>query len=64
MFSRLRKVVLAHSEILSKLERIEQAGLKHDRQFEKARKKETEFDKRPGIGFKPTKFKSFTKFAG
>jgi hypothetical protein len=68
MFSRLRKVALAHSEIFLKLERIEKLGLKHDKQielifeylkqFEKARKEEIEFENRPRIGFRPTKSNS------
>lgn len=64
MFSRLRKVAMAHSEILLKLERIEKLGLKHDKhielifeylkQFEIARKEEIEFENRWRIGFKST----------
>jgi len=66
MFSRLRKVAMAHSEIFLKLERIQKLGLKHDKQielifeylkqFEKTRKVEIEFENRPRVGFKPTKF--------
>jgi len=66
MFSRLRKVALAHSEIFLKLERIEKLGLKHDKhielifeylkRFDKVRKEEIEFKNRPRIGFKPSKF--------
>jgi len=65
MFSRIRKVALAHSEIFLKLERIEQLGLKYEKQIvlifkylkqlEKARWKEIEFENRPRIGFKPAK---------
>ncbi len=64
LFSRLRKVALAHSEIYIKIERIEKLGLKHDKQIElifdylkqlkKSRKEEIEFENRPRIGFKPT----------
>jgi hypothetical protein len=65
MFSRLRKVAMAHSEIFLKLERIEKLGLNHDKQielifeylkqFEKARKEEIEFENHRRIGFKSTK---------
>jgi len=68
MFSRLRKVAMAHSEIFLKLERIEKLGLNHDKQielifeylkqFEKARKEEIEFENRRRIGFKSTKLTS------
>ena len=68
MFSRIRKIALTHSEIFLKLERIEQLGLKHDKQielifkylkqFEKACKEEIEIENRPRIGFKPTKLTS------
>ena len=68
IFSRLRKVAMAHSEIFLKLERIEQLGLNHDKQielifeylkqFEKARKEEIEFENRRRIGFKSTKLTS------
>lgn len=66
MFSRLRKAALAHSEIFIKLERMEKLGLKHNKQielifkylkqFEKSRKDDIEFENRPRIGFKPSKF--------
>lgn len=65
MFSRLRKVALAHSDIFLKLERIEKLGLKHDkqielifgylRQFEKANREKIEFENRQRIGFKSTR---------
>ena len=68
MFSRLRKVAMAHSEIFLKLERIEKSGLNHDKQielifeylkqFEKTRKEEIEFENRRRIGFKSTKLTS------
>ena len=68
MFSRLRKVAMAHSDIFLKLERIEKLGLRHDKQielifkylkqFEKACKEEIEIENRPRIGFKPTKLTS------
>ena len=64
MFSRLRKVALAHPEVFLKLERMEKLGLKHDKQielifeylkqFEKTRKEEIEFENRRRIGFKAT----------
>ena len=66
MFSRFRKIALAHSEIFLKLERVEKLGLNHDKQielifeflkqFEKTRKEELDFENRPRIGFKPSKF--------
>jgi hypothetical protein len=64
MFSRFRKIALAHSEIFLKLERVEKLGLKHDKhielifeylkQFEKNREEEIDFENRPRIGFKPS----------
>ena len=65
MFSRFRRMVLSHTDILLKLGQLENMGLKHDRrielifeylnQFEKSRQDEFEFKNHPRIGFKSSK---------
>jgi len=65
MFSRLRKLALSNSDILIKLERLEQKGLKHDKslelifeflkKLEQSKQEETDFKDRQKIGFKQSK---------
>jgi len=62
LFSRLRKLALSHSEILIKLEKLEQKGINHDKsierifaylkQLEQTKKNQKEFKNRNKIGFK------------
>jgi hypothetical protein len=47
MFSRFRKIALAHSEILLKLERVEKLGLKHDKHIELIFEYLKQFEKAP-----------------
>ena len=62
LFSRLRKMALAHNEILKKIEILERKGIEHDdkiilifeylNQFEKTKQEKLEYKNRKRIGFK------------
>lgn len=62
LFSRMRKMVLTHKEILNKLEELERKDIEHDdkimlifeyiKQFEEVKQQELEYKNRKRIGFK------------
>lgn len=67
IFSRMRKMIESHAEILSKLEQLEKKDLELDekvalifeylKQLEQTNQEETDFKTRKRIGFKPTQQK-------
>lgn len=65
LFSRMRRMILAHKDILNKLEKLESNYIEHDKkielifeyfkQLEKNRKEELDYKTRPRVGFKSQK---------